>query len=443
MGGEGRGTDERRIETPSGDTTASVVTEPRRPVLAIVYGAGSSSPFVLSEAASPMCDIVWVVDSNELDDKLMLRLLRKLGKTVDIAGLSGAEAAEALRPVQPDGIVAYADAHMATASDLADRLDLDYHDQVVAGKLLDKVVQRRALRDGGLPVPVCVVVPADPTPDAMDALVAEISFPVVLKPRHGAASRETHLVHDGDHLRKLVAEQPPSGAEPTMVVEEYMVGASPPPSSQFSDYLSVESVVADGQISHLAVTGRLPQDEPFRETGLIIPTDFAPPLVEEVLRLATTALEAMGVRTGCFHTEIKITDKGPRVIEVNGRLGGFVPQVLQLAAPAVNLFEISQRVALGEHVVWDDLVPTDQIGYVVVRQPPIGARRVASVDGLDELAAYPGVDAVFLSRRPGDEVDWRKGSHEYVFSVLGSVPGYEDMRALQQFVDEAVVVTYD
>jgi hypothetical protein len=151
----------------------------------------------------------------------------------------------------------------------------------------------------------------------------------------------------------------------------------------------------------------------------------------------------MGVRTGCFHTEIKITDEGPRVIEVNGRLGGFVPQVLQLAAPSVNLFEISQRVALGEHLVWDGPVPTEQIGYVVVRQPPIGAQRVREIEGLDELATYPGVDAVSLSRQPGDEVDWRKGSHEYVFSVLGSVSQYEDMRALQQFVDDQVVVTYD
>jgi predicted ATP-grasp superfamily ATP-dependent carboligase len=428
--------------TDSAGTTVSVLSEHRRPVLGIVYGQGSSSPFALSESASPMCDIVWVIDSNEFDDRLVLRLLRKLGQTVDIAGLSEDEAVEALRPLQLDGIVAYADAHMGTASALADRLGLDYHDRAVAERLLDKVTQRKALRTGGLPVPRCDVVPADATSDAMDALVDEIAYPVVLKPRHGAASKDTHLVHDGDQLRTLVAEQGSSGPEPTMVVEEYMVGAAPPPSSQFSDYVSVESVVAEGQISHLAVTGRLPQDEPFRETGLIIPTDFAPPLVGEVLDIATTALLAMGVRTGCFHTEIKIIDKGPRVIEVNGRLGGFVPEVLQLAAPAVNLFEISQRVALGEKVVSGDVVPTDQIGYVVARQPPLWARRVESVDGLDELAAYPGVDAVSLSRPPGDEVDWRKGSHEYVFSVLGSVPTYEDMRALQRFVDEDVTVTY-
>ena len=133
---------------------------------------------------------------------------------------------------------------------------------------------------------------------------------MVIKPRQGAASRDTHLVRDEATLRAVIAEQSTDDAESTMVVESYMVGASPPPSEQFSDYVSVESVVAAGRISHLAVTGRLPQDEPFRETGLIIPSDFAPALQEEILELATAAIEAIGIRIGCLHTEIKITDKG-------------------------------------------------------------------------------------------------------------------------------------
>jgi len=63
--------------------------------------------------------------------------------------------------------------------------------------------------------------------------------------------------------------------------------------------------------------------------------------------------------------------------------------------------------------------------------------------GLDKLAAYPGVDAVSLSRRPGDEVDWRKGSHEYVFSVLGTVPRHEDIRSVEHCIAREVTVTYD
>ncbi len=430
--------DERR----GGQARDANVTPDRRPLLAIVYGEGSTSAFSLCESSREMCDIAWIVDSSRLDDTWVVRLLRKLGRTVDIAGLTEDEAAQSVRALRPDGIVAYADAQVAAASALAERLGLEYHDGDVAPRLLDKVTQRAALRDGGLPVPTCIAVPGRPSATAMDELVEAIDFPVVVKPRQGAASRDTHMVRDEAALRTVIAACSTDDAESTLVVESYMVGASPPPSEQFSDYVSVESVVADGIISHVAVTGRLPQIEPFRETGLVIPTDFAPSLVEDMLQLATAAIRAVGVRIGCLHTEIKVTDQGPRVIEVNGRIGGFVPQVLKLASPATDMFAISRRVALGERLVFPDLVPTAGVGYVFAQQPPIGAERVASVDGLERLAAYPGVDAVSLSRPPGEPVDWRKGSHEYVYSVLGTVPTHGDMRALQQFIEDEVTVTY-
>jgi D-alanine-D-alanine ligase-like ATP-grasp enzyme len=411
------------------------------PVLAIVYGEGATSAFALAETARDTCAIAWVVDSSRFDDALVLRLLRKLGPVVDIAGQTDDEAAESVRAFDPCGIVAYADAQLGTASALAERLGLDYHDGVVAERLLDKVAQRDALRRGGLPVPSCIPAPADPSPAALDTLVDALEFPVVVKPRHGAASRDTHLVRDEEALYLVMAAQEPD-AFGSMVIESYMAGASTPPSPHFSDYVSVESVVADGVVSHVAVTGRLPQVEPFRETGLVIPTDYEPELAAEILALASAAIAAVGVRTGCLHTEIKVTDEGPRVIEVNGRIGGFVPQVLQLASPGTDLFDISRRVALGERVVFPDLVPTVGVGYVFAQQPPIGARRVEAIDGLDRLAAYPGVDAVALSRSPGDEVDWRKGSHEYVYSVLGNVPTHQDMLALQQFIADEVTVSY-
>jgi biotin carboxylase len=356
-----------------------------RPVLAIVYGEGSPSAMALKAAAAPVCDVVWVVDSSEANVTWSLRLLQKLGQVVDTAGLSEDEIAERVRPLHPDGIVAYADAHMERTSLLAGRLALAYHDPEVVQRVIDKSIQRAALRRGGLPVPGCAVVPPAPSPDQVDALLETLSFPVVIKPRLGSASRETHLVHNAAELRALIADVATNESELSMVVEEYMAGATPPPSEWFSDYVSIESVVVDGQISHLAVTGRLHQAKPFRETGLIIPSDFPPALQTEVLQIATQAIIALGIRIGCLHTEIKITDEGPRVIEVNGRIGGFVPEVLALAAPHVNLHELSMRVALGERVAFPDLVVTKGVGYVIVRQPPQTARRVASVEGLDHV----------------------------------------------------------
>jgi ATP-grasp domain len=417
------------------------MTSTDRPLLAIVYGEGSVSAMKLRESAAPVCDLVWVVDSSEVTDPMLIRLLRKLGTTLDIAGMSEDEAAEALRPLRPDGIIAYADKQMPTASALAQRLALDYHDTAVTERRTDKVTQRAALHAGGLPVPRSVVVPPSPTPGDIESLAAGVGFPLVLKPRHGAASRDTVLVNDAAQLAKALAEAP-APATDAMVVEEYMVGASPAPSPHFADYVSVESVVVAGEISHMAVTGRTPPVEPFRETGLVIPSDFSPSAVKAVLAVATAAISALGVRTGFLHTEIKMTVAGPRVIEVNGRLGGFVPEVLAQAAPGINLFEMSQQVALGAHFAFADPVPTDRVGYVICEQPPQTAQRVVSVAGLDRLAEYPGVDAVSLSRQPGDEVDWRKGSHEYVYSVLGAALDYEGVLAVQHFIDEAVTVVY-
>jgi biotin carboxylase len=373
----------------------------------------------------------------------MLRLLRRLGTIVDIAGLSEVQAATAVKELRPDGIVAYADAQMAAAAALGETLGLDYYDRAVTERLLDKVTQRKALGDGGLPVPRCMELPRHPTPEDVDALAAVVTFPVVLKPRYGAASRDTHLAADAAQLRVLVGQLPDSDAGMDMVVEEFMADPSQHPSSWFGDYVSVESVVAAGRVSHLAVTGRLPGAKPFRETGLIIPSDYPPKLLDAILEVASDSIAALGIRIGCLHTEIKVTDAGPRVIEVNGRIGGFVAPVLALASPGVDFFEISQRVALGEPVNFEELVPTPEVGYVTVGQPPIGATRVVSVSGLDKVANYPGVDSVALNRRPGAEVDWRLGSHEYIYAVLGRAPDHDAVRAMQHFVDEEVEIVYE
>ena len=401
-------------------------------------------PMVLVEAADAAgCDLVWVIDSSRVTSDWFLVLLRRLGTTIDIAGMSDDEAADALRPCQPDGVIAYADSLIPTASALAARLGLEYHDSATAARLTDKFTQRRALHDAGLPVPRFLVVVPNPTPHDIEAVVAGVDFPVVLKPRRGAGSKNTVLVRDASELQVLLADAGTSDrdTEPSVVVEEYFPGASPPPSPHFADYVTVESFVAAGKISHVAVAGRFPPAEPFRESGFFIPSDFSPSDIKDVLDVATEAVMALGIRSGFLNTEVKMTPSGPRVIEVNGRLGGSAPAIMAQAA-GVDLLELSQRVALGEHIVFDDLVPTDRVGYLFYVQAPQGVSRVTNVEGLDQLEAYPGVDTVFLNRQPGDEVDWRRGSQDFVFSVLGAAPDHKGVLEVKRFIDEDVTITY-
>ena len=113
------------------------------------------------EAASELCDILWLLDESSPDGAFTSRLLRKLGTVVNLAGPSPEEAASLLRSYSPDGVVAYRDEDIVPLSLIAAELGLEYRTPEVARRLVDKLLQRDALRKGGLPSPSCWAVPVD------------------------------------------------------------------------------------------------------------------------------------------------------------------------------------------------------------------------------------------------------------------------------------------
>lgn len=410
-------------------------------MLAILHDDQGIAPMELAGPARGLCEVVWVVDSDHLEQASTVRFLRKLGTVVDVAAAGADGTAEALRAAGTTGIFAHSDATLALAASLAGRLGLPFQDEDAVACLTDKGAQRAALRRAGLPVPGWAVLPAGAGPDDVDAALDGLRFPAVVKPATGAASRDTVYLADVGDLRAVLDQEPfHGGPRPAMVVEEYLVGA-PRPDPDFADYLSVESVVSHGTISHAAVSGRFPPAEPFRELGLFVPAALAPGLLPEVLAVAGRAVAAVGVRTGFCHTEIKLTPAGPRVIEVNGRLGGGVPAALGRAA-GVDVIAMAMRVALGEHVAFEGPLPTHRVGYLATAAAPQWASRVEAVEGLEAVSGFPGVESVELKRRPGDALDWRQGSVGFVYAVVGSTPDLEGLKALKRCMAEDVVITY-
>ena len=216
-----------------------------------------------------------------------------------------------------------------------------------------------------------------------------------------------------------------------MVLEEYLRDGSRGAGEGFAGYVSVESIVSAGRVSHLAITGRFPLAEPFRETGFFIPSALGADERDVVLAVANAAIAALGVTIGCLHTEIKLTPDGPRVIEVNGRAGGGVPEMLA-AVTDVDLLALAMRIALGEAIVFDELPRSTKVGFRLLWQAPVSMRRVVAVEGLDLLRADPRVTQVTLRRGPGQSIDWREGNWEHVFSVVGVAADHEDLKSLAE-----------
>ena len=105
-----------------------------------------------------------------------------------------------------------------------------------------------------------------------------------------------------------------------------------------------------GVPSAVAVTGRMPLAEPFRETGAFLPCVLDSSEQRDVAQMAVIAARALGVRCGCLHTEIKLTGDGPRIIEVNGRVAGGGIADLVAAVKGIDMYESAVRSALSKPV---------------------------------------------------------------------------------------------
>jgi biotin carboxylase len=394
----------------------------------------------LTEAAAGVCELIWMVDGSLPEMGQMTELLHHFGPVVDIGGLGVEQILEELTPpYRPDGIVTYLDANMVTLAGVAQALNLPFHSPATSAALTDKAEQRRALSKAGLAVPSCYVITPEQPESRLVAIEKEVGWPAVLKPRSAQGSRFTFFVNDGSELREFLRDLGPG--RPDMVLETYLGDDPSRSDGPYADYVSVESVVARGVVSHLALTGRFPLAENFRETGFFIPAALSEADQRAALVLASSAIAALGVTTGCLHSEIKFTPDGPKIIEVNGRVGGGVPEMLDRAA-GLALVEMTLRLALGEWVRVDGPVATERIGYRFFLQPPAVSATVASIKGVDAISDYPGVDAITVHQGPGSVLDWKDGSRNHIVAVVGSAQDYDELQAVNRLLNQKVTVTY-
>ena len=413
--------------TESGGTTLRI---------AVLHHDGSFFPLELRSQVADAAELVWVVDSTT-DAPEIVRLVRRLGPTVDVADSTLDETAATLGELGVRGVVSFVDDHIVTAAELAQRLGLPFHTVEVAHLVTNKQAQRAALARAGVPGPAFWPIPADLSGADLAELAATITYPAVVKAAEGSGSRHMHLVHDAEELVAGVAAS--AAASPTgFLVEEYLVDEIS--DRWYASYLSVESVVSGGVISHVALTGRFPLSEPFRESGNFIPAVVEEP--EAMFELAERTIRALGITDSITHTEIKLTPRGPRVIEVNGRLGGRPPFVLTKVAP-VNLFQVACQVAAGVPVVLDGPVHTEGVGFWLMLHAPMAATILLGVDGTDAAAALPGVDSVILNRPPDTALDWREGTDAKVVTVQGVRPDHTALEATVAEVRRAVSIVTD
>lgn len=370
-----------------------------RPTVAVVYDEGAVSPSELRVGLADVGEAVFVVaDSPHI--ATMRPVLEQLGAVVALDSRPERDG-ELIRSLAPDAILTFSEPMIRTTAELAAAAGLRFHDVSTARVLTDKVLQRQALRAAG--VEELRTWPLRSPADWPDAL-AKVGLPAVLKPVRGAGSQNTHLLTEQRQGAALVAEifaaLPRSEqAEPRLVLEEYLEGR---PSQPLGDFVAVESLCTPEGVSHVAISGKFPLLRPFRESGQFWPTQLPEMEQAAVLDLVSRALAALRVRHGFTHTEIKLTPSGPRIIEVNGRLGGYVNELSRKAC-GVDLVRVAALHALGDEVEVPYLRP-DQVHFQHNSNAPTDPCRLLAVHGAPELRQLDGVSGYRTFIRVGDQL---------------------------------------
>ncbi|MDH6121862.1 biotin carboxylase [Kitasatospora sp. GAS204A] len=254
-----------------------------------------------------------------------------------------ATAAE-LHRVEPfDGVLCWDEGRIHAASHIAEALKLPNGDPAVIWRLRDKAQTRRALAAAEVPQPVSI-----PVGTEQEALAAaeRIGYPVIVKPRGYGASIGVIKVAGREELRngftftRTTTLPDPvvfDSAEPYLV-EECVTG----------EEISVDSVVHGGVVTALFVGRKLVGYPPYaEEIGHFVSADD--PLLTDpgFARVLAETHAALGFTDGWTHSEFMLTADGPRLIEVNGRLGGDLIPYLGRLATGIDPGLAAARVACG------------------------------------------------------------------------------------------------
>ncbi len=311
-----------------------------------------------------------------------------LASTTD-AGLLVAAAAELHGRDPLDGVLCWDEARILPTAEVAAALGLPGSGVAAVGRCRDKHLTRRALDVARVPQPGSVLVA-----DVESALAAaeRIGYPVVLKPRALAASLGVVLVQDPGELRAsfafardtTVPEAP--AYDVSVLVEEYAEGPE----------VSVDCAVHGGRVLPLFLAHKRLGFAPyFEEVGHEVRARDALLRVPSVVRLLEAAHRALGLTDGMTHTELRLTPRGPRLIEVNARIGGDLIPYLGLQATGIDPGLAAAAIACGRA---PRVAPVRarcgavEFHYVPVEMP---------VDSVSFEALPSGIDLAVVLAEPG------------------------------------------
>lgn len=249
-----------------------------------------------------------------------------------------------------------------------------------------------------------------------------LKLPLMIKSPKSTGSKDALFAQDQKQLTKQVALLKKKYPKEPIIAEEYVVGPQ---------YL-VEVVVMNGKPHLLAVIKQdITKGKRFIITGYRVLAIVPENIKESLETLCQSIVRAFELETGAFHLELRLTNKGWKLIEINPRIsGGAMNRMLQ-AAFGINVVEQTLKLFLGEK---PNFTPTCQnfvyTKYLVVRRKGI----LQKVTGKTRALNSPSIFDVYIKPKKGTTlVPPLSMGHRYAYIIAQA----QSMIEAVQFANKA------
>lgn len=346
--------------------------------------------------------------------------------TAELEGPEVCGIAAAIHAQRPfDVAVSFQEMGVHNAALVCDRLGIRGNPLRPVALTRDKSSMRRHLRDAGIES-----IPFLQSDDAAELarFGDTVGWPIIVKPNSGAGSAQIHKLSGPDGLEAALAAIVEHYPGQLPIAEKFITGQE----------ISVEAITWEGRHHLLAITGKITTGAPhFVETGHNMPAPLDAQLSARIHDLTLRFLDSIGHRYGPSHTEMILGEDGPRIIESHTRTGGdFIFQMVEQVT-GVDMFAATLRGFLG-----DFPEPSGrQDGAAAVRYLTLPEGTVASVEGVAEAAAAPGVLRCDVALEPGTKVGAFTSSDERYGCIVAKGASLEQAMANAEQALATVQVT--
>lgn len=334
---------------------------------------------------------------------------KEIISTIDIPGI-----VEVAEKHHINGIMTLAtDMPMRSVAAVSEKMGLVGINMDTAIKATNKVEMRRALKKYNVPIPEFYKIS---NREEYYMAVQKFTHPFIVKPADSSGSRGIYLINnlsDKEEIEKAYIYSREYSKVGDVIIEEYMKG----------EEVSVETLTVDGVCHVIQITDKLTTGAPhFVEMGHSQPTHHSKEIVEKIVEVTKMANKAIGIKNGPSHTEIMVTDEGPKIVELGARLGGDnINTHLVPLSTGVDMVESCIKIALGEK---PDLRKKYEKA-AAIRYFNIDRGTIKSISGIEEAKKIQGIQQIYVVHGVGDTINGINSSGDRAGFVIAQADDVE------------------